>query len=122
MEELTVHSVAQATKPAPVQAAINKGMDRDRLSQKKAPAETQPANPSEMTAANTSELVNQVNQFVDRFSTKVAFSFDPDSKEAQIVVTEKETGKVIRQIPPKEMLQLKKKMQEIAGIIFNGRV
>ncbi len=122
MEELTIHSATQTAKLNPVQASVNKGLDKERLNQNTVPDEKEQPKNDEAAPANTSELVNQVNQFVDRFSTKIAFSFDPDSKEAQIVVTEKQTGKIIRQIPPKEMLELKKKMQEIAGIIFNGRV
>ncbi len=39
-----------------------------------------------------------------------------------IVITNKETGKVIRQIPSEEMVRLSDNMEEFVGMIFNGRV
>ena len=67
------------------------------------------------------QLVEMANRFVQRFSTKISFFYDPKSDTSRIVVTEKETGKVIREIPPEQMVNLMNKMEEIAGIIYNGR-
>ncbi len=67
------------------------------------------------------KLVEMANRMVTRFSTKITFLYDPETKVRKILVTEKDTGKVIRQIPPEQMVDLMKKMEEIAGIIYNGR-
>ncbi len=66
-------------------------------------------------------LVEMANQFIQRFSTKISFYYDPQRNVSKILVTEKETGKVIREIPPEQMVDLMQKMDEIAGIIYNGR-
>ena len=63
-----------------------------------------------------------MNEFVDSVGTKISFTFDEKTKRPIIIVTEKDSGKIIRQIPPEEMLVLIQKMEEIAGIIFNRRV
>ena len=65
------------------------------------------------------QAVAKMNHNVEKFSTKIGFSLDRESKQFTIVVTDKETGQVIRQIPAKEVLELNKKMEEIAGIIFD---
>jgi|GEM_PF-6073775 len=70
---------------------------------------------------DSAELVEKANKHVEAFSTKISFSYDPKRQQTTIFVTDKETGKLIRQIPQEEMLQLMEKMEEIAGIIFNGR-
>ena len=69
-----------------------------------------------------SNFVNEINDFVSTINTKISFEVDKDTGKAVIVVLEKESGKLIRTIPEKEMLELTKKMQEIAGIIYNRRV
>lgn len=70
---------------------------------------------------DVAELVEKVTQQVQAFSTKIAFSYDAERRQASILVTERETGKIIRQIPPQEMLTLMEKMDEITGIIYNRR-
>jgi len=67
------------------------------------------------------QMVSMVNNFVQSVSTKIQFQFDPESEQSIIIVTEKDTGKLIRQIPSEEMLELIKKMEEISGIIFHRR-
>ncbi len=67
------------------------------------------------------KLVEMANKYVDRFTTKLSFVYDPNLKTRKILVREKDTGKIIREIPPDQMVTLMKKMDEIAGIIYNRR-
>ncbi len=68
------------------------------------------------------KIVEKVNQHVERFTTKVGFSYNEEYGRAVIVVTDRETGEVIRKIPAEEMLELLSKLDEVAGIIFNEQV
>ena len=43
-------------------------------------------------------------------------------KEISVIVTDKDTGKVIREIPPKEIQDLQTKLGELIGLIFNHAV
>ena len=67
------------------------------------------------------DAIISVNNYVEMFNNKVSFSIDEKSREI-IYVYDKETNKLIRQIPPEEMIQLIDKLEEIAGIIFNNKV
>ena len=67
------------------------------------------------------DAIISVNKYVEMFNNKVSFSIDEKSREI-IYVYDKETNKLIRQIPPEEMIQLIDKLEEIAGIIFNNKV
>ena len=66
------------------------------------------------------KLVENVNKYVEMFNNKVSFSMDSKSRQI-IYVYDKETGDLVRQIPPEEMMQLLNKLEEISGIIFNNR-
>ena len=65
--------------------------------------------------------IQSVNDYVEMFNTKVSFSIDEKSREI-IHVFDNDSGELIRQIPPEEMIQLVDKLEEIAGIIFNNKV
>lgn len=66
------------------------------------------------------KIVENVNNYVELFNNKVSSSMDKNSRQI-IFVYNKETGDLVRQIPPEEMVQLLNKLEEISGIIFNNR-
>jgi flagellar protein FlaG len=68
------------------------------------------------------ELAEKANRRVRLFTTKIEFLYDSEHQRSIIIVKDKETGEVIRQIPPKEMASLMEKMDEIEGIIFNRSI
>ncbi len=58
-------------------------------------------------------------------SMNVSLDFTPygaNNERMAIIVSNKETGKVIREIPPEELQQLYEKMNELAGILLNRSV
>ncbi len=75
----------------------------------------------ELSKLSTEEFVKIANDRISKFTTKITFAYDATSNRKVIFVTEKDTGRVIRQIPPEQMVNLMDKMEEIAGIIYNGR-
>ena len=65
------------------------------------------------------KMVKSYNQFVKTVGTKLNFVKDEASGEMVILVKDQSTGKVIRQIPSKEMLALLAKMKNLEGMLFN---
>lgn len=55
-------------------------------------------------------------------STSIEMSFHDKTNELMIKVLNKDTGEVIREIPPEKWLDVVAKMREIAGILFDERV
>ncbi len=95
---------------APEAAAIARP---PKVEKEKAPEEPLPQEVS------LEEMVKSVEETAGAFSTSLSFTIDESSGRPVIIVSDRETGKTIRQIPPKEMLRLTKTMNEIAGIIFH---
>ncbi len=66
------------------------------------------------------ELTEKLQGYVDKMNIKIAFSTYGERRKTAVTVSEKETGKLIREIPPEELQRLHVKMEELAGMIFNG--
>jgi flagellar protein FlaG len=74
-------------------------------------------------AGEFSDLVRDINTLVNQVaSTKISFDVDDDTGRAIVRVLNKETGEVIRQVPPEELLTLVARMQQLSGLIFNQEV
>jgi len=67
-------------------------------------------------------LVHQANIKTGTYNNKITFQLGKDGNTPKIIVLDKESGKVIRQIPSVEMEKIKSQMEKFIGTIFNGRV
>ena len=69
------------------------------------------------------ELTEKLQGYIDRMNINVAFStYGRENKNVSIIVSEKETGEIIREIPPEELQGLHAKMEELSGMLFNGMI
>ena len=69
------------------------------------------------------ELTEKLQGYIDRMNINIAFStYGGKNKNISIIVSEKETGEIIREIPPEELQGLHAKMEELAGMLFNGMI
>ena len=124
MDDLKIANALEVNKLSAMdQAKIVNSKEEKAKYQRMSQAEqgSKEVRPDDTVDIQIDKLVEIANQYVDRFTTKVSFSYDSELKIPMIYVREKDTGRVIRQIPPEQMVNLMKKMEEIAGIIYNGR-
>ena len=69
----------------------------------------------------TKEMTERIQGHLDRMSISLKFStYGKNKEKISVTVYEKDTGKVIREIPPEEFQRLNEKMEELIGLIFNG--
>ena len=64
--------------------------------------------------------VQDLNGLVQDLQREVRFSLDDNSGEVVVKIVDRQTDEVIRQIPSEDVLQLREKLQQAAGAIFNG--
>ncbi len=76
----------------------------------------------ELTAAEISETVEEMNNFLQDMKRNLSFSVDEDLGKSVITVKDSENDEVIRQIPSEELVVLRKKMDDVAGILFDTKV
>ena len=66
--------------------------------------------------------ISILNSELGQKRISLSFSIDDDSGSLVVQVVESESGRVIRQIPPDEILTLRKRLEELTGIIFDAKV
>jgi flagellar protein FlaG len=64
----------------------------------------------------------EVNAFVQSMQRNLSFTIDEQLGQEIISVTDTETQEVIRQIPSEELVVLRKKMDDVVGILFDTKV
>ena len=70
-----------------------------------------------------SALVESVNSAVELVSsTKITFDVNVETGHAVVQVVNKETGELIRQVPPEEVQTLASRLDSLSGLIFSKEV
>jgi uncharacterized FlaG/YvyC family protein len=79
--------------------------------------------PRPVSAAAADQLLQQIQGHMESMNIGLSFSrYGNKGEEISVVVTDKDTGKVIREIPPKDIQDLHTKLGELIGLIFNHSV
>lgn len=65
------------------------------------------------------DITGELNQHMDYLNTNVRFYFSDEISSMYITVTERNTGKEIRQIPTDEAIRLTKYFRDAIGLIFD---
>ncbi|MGB5993494.1 MAG: flagellar protein FlaG, partial [Desulfobacterales bacterium] len=69
-----------------------------------------------------SELATDVQKNVNIIhNVDLQFSVNKDSGRIMVTVTDKDTGEVIREIPPSEIVKFAEKFDEMVGMIFDQK-
>jgi flagellar protein FlaG len=75
--------------------------------------------PSRETVEKT---IVKANELARKFSRELSFTYDDRIDKIVVKVMEGDTEKVIRQIPPEEMIRLSVKMDDLMGMLINQSV
>jgi flagellar protein FlaG len=102
------NAAAPAGRPTPdVQTTPDPRLAR----QAEEAAKEEPARP-------LADVVSDLNKLVRELHRELKFSVDEDSGDTVIKVVDKETKEIVRQIPSEELMHLRKRLEEAAGLIF----
>ncbi len=72
--------------------------------------------------ASLDEVVSGLNDMVQNLHRHLQFSVEEKTGETIIKVVDSETNQVVRQIPSEEIVRLRQRMKEAAGVLFQGAV
>ncbi len=67
------------------------------------------------------KAIDKAIKAVQGAETVLDFSVHKDTKQIMVKVLEKESGKVVREIPPEKMLDFVARLWEMAGILVDER-
>ena len=69
-------------------------------------------------AQDLEETVAQIQNTVDRIDSQVQFSVEEDLNRVVVKVVERDSGELIRQFPPEEVLRVQRFFDEQSGILI----
>ena len=115
LTKLALPPVVRSSPAAPA-SSVNK-QDEPRESQAGAARQAEAARESTAPGA-LDDMVSDLNKLVRELQRELRFSIDEDSGDTVIKVIDKETDEVLRQIPSEELMALRRRLEEAAGVIF----
>jgi flagellar protein FlaG len=92
------------------------GASKDLGNTEKTPANPEKVKVAVQDAVDFFEKIAQENQF------NLKFMIDDKSNTVVVQVLEKGTGKLIRQIPSKELLKLRQRISDLLGMIYDNEM
>ncbi len=78
-----------------------------------------PVKPAQISRQDVDEMVEALKHLTQTLQTSLNFSVDEGTNDIVVKVIERGTDRVIRQIPPEELLELQEKMQDLTGFLFD---
>lgn len=68
------------------------------------------------------KAIEHANRALEGIYTQFEFSIHEKTREIMVKVIDRDSGEVIREIPPEQILDMVAKMWELAGILIDERV
>ncbi len=78
--------------------------------------------PADELRRQAEALAEKVREQATSMRRKLEFNIDEESHEVTIKVRDAETGRLIRQIPPQEVVDLAERLSETVGVLFRSVV
>jgi flagellar protein FlaG len=77
---------------------------------------------SAVKSEQVKRMVEEINSQLRKMNVSLEFSrYGENGGKVAVVIADKETGEVIREIPSKEMQRLSDSINDLAGVIFNDQ-
>lgn len=114
----------QVDREAQVQAQVRPveksgGAARNALDEKRLRREEDAK--SRLSRADLQDALNEVQARMDQMGTNLQFSMDKVAEDIVVKVTDKKNGELIRQIPSEDVIELRKKLEELSGLLFDEK-
>lgn len=81
----------------------------------------QVADGKKVAQSTIDNTISETNSKIKMSNTQLQYSIDEETQRISIKIIDKDTDKVIREVPPEETLEAIKKIWEIAGIIVDEK-
>lgn len=131
-EPVAVESNAAIPQDSSQQAAINVSARRDNYDQRRDGDENDSykRDPNkkdegkelqEVSAEKVKDAISEINKKIAPTQTECSFKYHEKTHRISITVKDKETDKVIREIPPEKTLDMIAKTLELAGILVDEK-
>lgn len=81
-----------------------------------------PEKPQELTKRETKELTESMNQFLDSADVQLRFKYHEELNEYYVTIIDPVTEEVVREIPPKKLLDIHAAMKDFIGLLIDKKI
>jgi len=103
-------------------ASTNYFESQSRQAEHQAPQIKKAKESNEINKDDVQLAVNNVNEFLEPVVTDLKFVYHEDLNDYYVTIIDPSTNEVIREIPPKKMLDIYVAMAEYMGLLVDERV
>ncbi|CRK80925.1 flagellar protein FlaG [Neobacillus massiliamazoniensis] len=75
-----------------------------------------------MTKEKTEKVIQSMNDFLKASNTQLVFKFHNELKEYYVAIVDESTNQVVKEIPPKKLLDIYAAMKEYLGVLVDKKV
>ena len=112
----TIKAVLPTAVQSSPTAPVGRTPEAERT--KGSPGSAEQVKQAEQNQPPLDDVVSELNNLVRELHRELQFSVDDKSGETVIKVVDRETDEVVRQIPSEDVVRLRQRLQEAAGVIF----
>lgn len=118
---MDINGISEVTAPVGYDGQTASSSTSKAVQQAPASKETEPADRI-LDKEGIKKMVEDMQSDLGGLNVNVEFStYGKNNDQVSIVIMEKDSGKVIREIPSKEIQNLYSKMTDLAGLLFQNK-
>src|SRR5699024_4858457 len=121
-EELQAMRIEQTLNSAQQTAADQQKTNMKMLQENIAKKDYDKTNEEIVTADKVETVVSKLNEFMEPLRTNLKFELHEELDEYYVKVINLKTDEVIREIPPKKMLDMYAAMAEFMGLLVDEKI
>lgn len=120
----------ESIRPIPIDPVMREKIDSGspataQASHTKNKETSQPQKPLQNDLRSADEIqqdIAKINDQLESMNRSIRFSIDEGTKDIVVRVVDENTGEVVMQIPPDEMLRLRERLSEMSGLLVREQV
>lgn len=119
--DTTITKITPAVTDVQQQVSANRHASGEQLPAKGREETTETSRAA--SSQSLEEITKKIEDSIANSNISLDFStYGEKGDKISVTVKEKESGKIIREIPPEELQRLQIRMEELVGILLNERV
>ncbi|HOJ13048.1 MAG TPA: flagellar protein FlaG [Deltaproteobacteria bacterium] len=122
IESLTVMPGDRLSRDGPVPQPVAVSKPRIPDSDSDSQAATKPLQKDDRSADEMKKDIEAINEQLAVLNQSLQFRIDEESKDVVIRIVDKDSGEVIKQIPPEEIMNLRRRLREMSSLFVERTV
>ncbi|HLS06698.1 MAG TPA: flagellar protein FlaG [Bacillota bacterium] len=115
--------IGKISAELPTMQSGSRSQDTQNERQEKELAKNVPTTDENLLNKNSvKEITTQLNEFLEPVKTNLKFEYHEDLNDYYVTIVNSSTKEVIKEIPPKKMLDMYASMIEYMGLLIDERI